>query len=87
MLGFIFARNDFPTIGSPSWTSRRLPFQISEKINDIDYKIYLSDKNQVYPIFNVCDPSTFYAQPDSKMNPFQEGGNDTIMDASFIEES
>lgn len=41
----------------------------------------------MYPIFNVCDPSPFYAQPDSKMNPFQEGGNDIIMDASFNEES
>lgn len=70
--GFIFARNDFPTIGIPSWGDGL--FKILIKINDNVYQIDLFDKYEVDPTFNSSNIFPFYAKPDSRTNPFQEGG-------------
>ena len=49
-----------------------------ERINDNAYKIDLPGEYQVSATFNVADLSPFdNAGADSRMNPFEEGGNDT----------
>lgn len=58
-------------------------FQILEKINYNAFKIDLPDKHQVNSTFNVSDLSPFYLELNSRASPFQEEGNDTIMDATF----
>ena len=51
-------------------------FQILEKINDNAYKVDLPGEYQVSSTFNVSDLSLFHT--DSRMNPFEERGNDTV---------
>ena len=55
------------------------PFQVLERINDNAYKINLpSEYGNVSATFNVADLSLFDVGDgsDSRMNPFEEGGND-----------
>ncbi|XP_022891978.1 uncharacterized protein LOC111406839 [Olea europaea var. sylvestris] len=52
------------------------PFQVLEKINDNTYKLDLSGEHNISTTFNVSDLSLFDASTDSRMNPFEEGGND-----------
>lgn len=57
---------------------RRWPFQVFEKTNDIVYKLNLPSEHNIFPIFNISDHSLFYTDGDSRMNPFENEGNDVI---------
>ena len=51
------------------------PFQVLERINDNAYKLDFPNKyGSVSVTFNVSDLS-FFDVGDSRMNPFEEGGN------------
>ena len=52
------------------------PFQVFARINDNTYKLDLLDKYNISAIFNVSDLSPFDVGDDSRMNPFEERGND-----------
>ena len=54
------------------------PFQVLERINDNAYKINLPDDYGVSATFNVSDlsPFDFDEVDDSRMNLYEEGGND-----------
>ncbi|WZZ08423.1 hypothetical protein YC2023_094344 [Brassica napus] len=57
------------------------PFEITKKISNNAYKIDLQGKYDVSNSFNVTDLIPFIAdEPDLRSNPFQEGGDDMIMD-------
>ena len=51
------------------------PFQVLERINDNAYKLDLKGEHNVSATFNVADLSLFVVG-DSRLNPFQEEGND-----------
>ena len=57
-----------------------------QRINNNTYKIDLPGDYNVSATFNVTDLSPFefadYDQVDSRTNPFQEGGNDVIIDST-----
>ena len=52
------------------------PFQVLEKINDNAYKLDLPGEYNISATFNVFDLSPFDIGDDSRMNPFEERGND-----------
>ena len=52
------------------------PFQVLERINDNAYKLDLPGKYSISAIFNVSNLSPFDVSADSRMNPFEERGND-----------
>ena len=54
------------------------PFQVLEKINDNAYKLDLPSEYNVSATFIVSDLSPFDIGADSRMNPFEEGGNNVI---------
>jgi len=54
------------------------PFQIIKKVNDNAYKVDLPGEYNVSATFNVSDNYLFDVGDDSRMNPFEERGNDTI---------
>ncbi|KAF8048472.1 hypothetical protein N665_2499s0001 [Sinapis alba] len=63
------------------------PFEIIKKISNNAYKIDLQGKYDVSNSFNVTDLIPFIAdEPDLRSNPFQEGGDDMIMDQSAKED-
>ena len=49
------------------------PFQVLKRINDNAYKWELPGEYNISTTFNVFDLSPF---DDSRMNPFEERGND-----------
>ena len=56
------------------------PFQVLAKINDNAYKIDLpGEYGNVSGTFNVSNLSLFDIGDDSRMNPFEERGNDENM--------
>ena len=52
------------------------PFQVLERINDNAYKLDLPGEYNISATFNVSDLSPFDVGDDSRMNPFEERGND-----------
>ena len=52
------------------------PFQVLERINDNAYKLDLPGEYNISATFNVFDLSPFDIGDDSRMNPFEERGND-----------
>ncbi|CAA7026137.1 unnamed protein product [Microthlaspi erraticum] len=57
------------------------PFEITRRINNNSYQIDLQGKYNISSSFNVTDLSPFLAdEPDLRTNPFQEGGDDMIME-------
>ena len=57
------------------------PFKVIRKISNNAYKLDLQGKYDVSNSFNVTDLIPFIAdEPDLRSNPFQEGGDDMIMD-------
>jgi len=57
------------------------PFEVTKRINDNAYKLDLQGKYDISDSFNVTDLIPFVAdEPDLRSNPFQEGGDDVIMD-------
>ncbi|KAH9698006.1 hypothetical protein KPL71_023835 [Citrus sinensis] len=52
------------------------PFQVVARINDNAYKLDLPGEYNVSVPFNVSDLSPFDVGQDSRMNPFEERGND-----------
>ena len=52
------------------------PFQVLEKINDNAYKLDLPGEYNINATFNVSDLSPFDVGDHSRMNPFEERGND-----------
>ena len=58
------------------------PFKKIKRINDNAYQLDLQGKYNVSSNFNVSDLVPFIAdEPDFRSNPFQEGGDDMIMDS------
>ncbi|MCO6517230.1 MAG: hypothetical protein J6586_12200, partial [Snodgrassella sp.] len=54
---------------------------ILNKIHDYGYQVELQGKFDISSSFNVSDLSPFVADElDLRTNPFQEGGDDVIMD-------
>ena len=51
-------------------------FQVLERINDNAYKLGLSGEYNISATFNVSDLSPFDVGDHSRMNPFEERGND-----------
>ncbi|CAA7051440.1 unnamed protein product [Microthlaspi erraticum] len=57
------------------------PFEITRRINNNSYQIDLQGKYNISSSFNVTDLSSFLAdEPHLRSNPFQEGGDDMIME-------
>ena len=54
------------------------PYQIIEMINDNAYKVDLLGEYGVSVTFNVSDLSSFDVGDESRSNPFEERGDDTI---------
>ena len=52
------------------------PFQVVARINDNAYKLDLPGEYNVSVTFNVSDLSPFDVGEDSRMNSFEERGND-----------
>ena len=52
------------------------PFQVLERINDNAYKLDLPGEYNISATFNVFDLFPFDIGDDSRMNPFEERGND-----------
>ena len=52
------------------------PYQVIEKINDNAYKVDLLGEYGVSATFNVFDLSSFDVGDDSRLNPFEERGDD-----------
>ena len=52
------------------------PFQVLERINDNAYKIDLPGEYSVSATFNVADLTLFDTNIDSRLNPFEERGDD-----------
>ena len=52
------------------------PFQVLERINDNAYKLDLPGEYNISVTFKVSDLSPFDVGDDSRMNPFEERGND-----------
>ena len=53
-------------------------FQIIKRVNDNAYKVDLLGEYNVSATFNVSDIYLFDVGDDSRTNPFEERGNDTI---------
>ena len=51
-------------------------FQVLERINDKAYKLDLPGEYNISATFNVSDLSPFDVGDHSRMNPFEERGND-----------
>ncbi|CAA7035540.1 unnamed protein product [Microthlaspi erraticum] len=63
------------------------PFTVTKRINNNSYRVDLQGKYNISPSFNVADLSPFLAdEPDLRSNPFQEGGDDAIMDEEVQEQ-
>ncbi|KAL1189313.1 hypothetical protein V5N11_014316 [Cardamine amara subsp. amara] len=59
------------------------PFKIVKRINDNAYQLDLQGKYNVSSSFNVSDLIPFVAdESDLRSNPFQEEGDDAIMDST-----
>ncbi|KAG7599415.1 Reverse transcriptase RNA-dependent DNA polymerase [Arabidopsis suecica] len=59
------------------------PFKIVKRISDNAYQLDLQGKYNVSSSFNVSDLVPYIAdQTDLRSNPFQEGGDDMIMDST-----
>jgi hypothetical protein len=57
------------------------PFRVLKKINDNAYQLDLEGKYNVSSSFNITDLLPFVADdPDLRTNPFEEGGDDVIME-------
>ncbi|XP_033141136.1 uncharacterized protein LOC103847683 [Brassica rapa] len=57
------------------------PFEIIKKIGNNAYKLDLQGRYDVSNSFNITDLVPYFAdEPDLRTNPFQEGGDDMIMD-------
>ena len=54
------------------------PYQIIEMINENAYKVDLLGEYDVSATFNVSDLSSFDIGDDSRLNPFEERGDDAI---------
>jgi hypothetical protein len=54
------------------------PYQIIEMINDNAYKVDLPGEYGVNVTFNVSDLSLFDVSDDSRLNSFEERGDDAI---------
>jgi len=54
------------------------PFKIMERINDNAYKVDLPGEYGVSVTFNVVDLSLFDVGDDSRLNRFEEIGDDAI---------
>jgi hypothetical protein len=54
------------------------PFQIIERINDNAYKMDLPGEYDVSVTFNVAELSLFDVGDDSRLNSFEERGDDAI---------
>jgi hypothetical protein len=52
------------------------PFQVLERINDNACKLDLPGEYNISATFNVSDLSLFDIGDDSRLNPFEERGND-----------
>ena len=52
------------------------PFQILKKINDNAYKVDFPSEYNVSATFNIFDLSPFDVGEDSRLNLFEERGND-----------
>jgi hypothetical protein len=52
------------------------PFQVLARINNNVYKLDLPGEYNITATFNMSDFSPFYVGDDSRMNPFEERGND-----------
>ena len=52
------------------------PFQVLERINDNTYKLDLPGEYNISATFNIFYLSPFDVGDDSRMNPFEERGND-----------
>ena len=52
------------------------PFQVLARINDNAYKLDLPGKYNISATFKVSNLSPFDVGDDSRMNPFEERGND-----------
>ncbi|XP_038983993.1 uncharacterized protein LOC103716477 [Phoenix dactylifera] len=63
------------------------PFQVLEKINDNAYKIDLSGEYNISATFNIADLYPFDIGHDSRMNPFEERGNDATHQEEQTESS
>jgi hypothetical protein len=59
------------------------PFQVLARINNNAYKLDLSGEYNINTTFNVSDLSPFDVGDDSRMNPFEERGNDENQQASL----
>ena len=51
-------------------------FQVLARINDNAYKLDLPSEYNISATFNVSDLSPFHVGDNSRMNPFEERGND-----------
>ena len=54
------------------------PFKVLRKINDNAYEIDLPSTYGVSTSFNVTDLSPLFGFEESRMTPFQEGGDEDI---------
>ena len=57
------------------------PFHVLERINDNAYKLELPGEYNISATYNVSDLSPFDVGDDSRMNPFEERGNDENLQA------
>ena len=60
------------------------PFQVLKRINDNAYKLDLLGEYNISTTFNVSDLSPYDVGDDSRMNPFEERGNDENQQAFKI---
>ena len=58
-------------------------FQVFKRINDNAYKIDLPFKYNVLATSNISDLSPFDLDANSRMNHFEEGGNDTCFEGQI----
>ena len=58
------------------------PFQVLARINDNEYKLDLPGEYNISATFNVSDLSLFDVGDDSRLNPFEERGNDKNLEAT-----
>ncbi|KAG7572474.1 Zinc finger CCHC-type superfamily [Arabidopsis suecica] len=64
------------------------PFKVTRRINDNAYQLDLQGKYKVSSSFNVSDLVPFLAdETDLRSNPFQEEGDDMIMDELVAEDA
>lgn len=63
------------------------PFKVVEKNNDNAYKLDLPGEYNVSATFNVSDLFLFDTGSDSRMNPFEEGGDELIQEPQATKSS